>query len=123
MAGKGAVLPPGMPADPDAIQVPAIRAGRRVFLSGMRGDDVHASVENQARSAAGRLASCLHAAGLDWEDAVEVVIHVTDRALLPRARRAVRQAIGRDLPAGCAMVTPLVVPGAHVEVAVTACAR
>jgi 2-iminobutanoate/2-iminopropanoate deaminase len=66
IAGKGVVLPPGMPAEPDAIQVPAIRAGRRVFLSGMRGDDVHASVENQARSAVGRLASCLHAAGLDW---------------------------------------------------------
>ena len=119
-AGKKVVQRPDAPAQPDATLNQGIALGNRVFVSGMLGADVKASVEAQTASIVERLAAVLTAAGYDWSHVVEATLYVTDPAHAAPARAAMQKAIGRPLPAGTTLVTGLVVADAGVEIMVSA---
>ena len=119
-ARKTIVERPGAKPQPDATLAQAVAVGRRVFVSGMLAADFKASIEDQTRSVVDRLGVMLTAAGHDWSHVVEATLYVTDPALAAPARQTMRQAIGRDLPAGATLVTGLVVGEADVEIMVSA---
>lgn len=122
-AGKTIVNRPGTAAQPDATLAQGVAVGDRVFVSGMLGADFKASVEDQTRSAVERLTVILTAAGLDWSHVVDATLYVTDPAHAEPARKTMRTAIGRALPAGATLVTGLVVGDADVEIMVSAARR
>jgi 2-iminobutanoate/2-iminopropanoate deaminase len=108
------------PVAEDALLVPAIAASPRVFLSGALGEDPHASIEAQTRSTMARLGDVLARSGLDWSHVVDATLYVTGAGDAEPARRVMREAMGRPLPAGATLACGLVVPHAGVEVQVTA---
>ena len=122
-AGKTIVNRPGAPAQPDATLAQGVTVGQRVFVSGMLGADFKASVEDQTRSVVERLTAMLTAAGFDWSHVVDATLYVTDPAHAEPARKTMRTAIGRELPAGATLVTGLVVGDADVEIMVSAARR
>jgi 2-iminobutanoate/2-iminopropanoate deaminase len=94
----------------DALASPAVVAGSRVFLSASDGTDEAgaADIETHVRRAAARLGDTLRDTGLEWPDVVDVTLCVTDPRDAPAARRTLREATGRALPAGSTLVCGLV---------------
>ena len=119
MAGKR-VVQAARPMLPDAVLSPVIVAGTRVFVSGKPGADPAADIAEQTRSTVARLGEVLFAAGVDWRHVVEATLYVTAPEHAAPARQAWRNAIGRPLPAGSTLVTGLVLPGADVEIMLSA---
>jgi 2-iminobutanoate/2-iminopropanoate deaminase len=103
----------------------AIAVGDRVFVSGMLGrPDRHPDdVRGQTREALAAIARTLDAAGSRLADVTEATVYVTDLALRPAIDEVWREAFGPASPARTLVQTGLVVPGALVEVAVTAARR
>jgi 2-iminobutanoate/2-iminopropanoate deaminase len=108
--------PSGLPLSP------AVKAGSRLYLSGMLGntpateDDVAA----QTRETLGRIGRTLADAGAQPSDVVEGLVYLTDPAAFPLMNKEYRAFFGQDFPARATVVAPLVAPDGLVEIMVTA---
>ncbi len=102
---------------------PAIRAGDRLFLSGMVGrgpDGYPAGVEAQTRVALDRLAKTLAAAGLGFRDVEMASVFLTDIRHYAAMNAVYRQVVGSPPPARATVGAPLMSPDALVEIQMTA---
>jgi reactive intermediate/imine deaminase len=103
----------------------AIRAGTRVYLSGMLGnnegntDDAGA----QTRETLARMRSALAAAGLTPADIAESLVYLTDLKSFSAMNESYRPFFEKDFPARTTVGVGLLVPGGVVEIMAVAVAR
>ncbi len=105
---------------------PAIRAGERVFLSGMVGrgpDGYPPGVEAQTLVALVRLAKTLTAAGLTFRDVEMASVFLTDIRHYAAMNQVYREIVGSPPPARATVGAPLMSPDALVEIQMTASAN
>jgi 2-iminobutanoate/2-iminopropanoate deaminase len=108
--------PSGLPLSP------AVRAGQRLYVSGMLGNSVATAgdVSAQTREALARIGRTLAAAGVSPADVVEGLVYLTDPSFFAAMNREYRAFFGAAFPARATVVTPLVASDALVEIMVTA---
>jgi reactive intermediate/imine deaminase len=108
--------PSGLPLSP------AIRAGNRVYVSGMLGNgpDAAGDVAAQTRATLAKIGETLTAAGASPADAVEGLVYLTDASSFAAMNAEYRAFFGSAFPARATVVTPLVAGDALVEIMVTA---
>ncbi len=102
---------------------PAIRAGDRLFLSGMVGrapDGYPNGVEAQTRVCLDRLKATLTAAGMTFEDVEMTSVFLTDIRHYPIMNRVYSEVIGSPPPARATVGSLLMSPDALVEIQMTA---
>ena len=108
----------GTPGTPNPNLSSVIRAGDRLWLSGMLGntpatkDDVAA----QTKETLERLQRAAQAAGFDWAQMKEGVVYITDMKNRAAVEKAWREAFPKGLPAGVQVETGLVAPDGLVEI-------
>lgn len=105
-----------MPGNPNLSS--AVRAGSRLFVSGMLGntDTTSGDARAQAREMFARIGRTLAAAGYGWPDVVDGIAYITDAAHFPALNDAYREVFKGDFPARATVLTGLLSPGAVVEV-------
>ena len=103
---------------------PAIKAGRRLYLSGMLGNtpETAGDVAAQTRETLARIARTLDAAGASAADVVDSTVYLTDIGDGPRAAMddAYSRSFTNGFPARTTIGTGLVAPDGLVEIMVTA---
>lgn len=101
----------------------AIRAGDRLWLSGMVGrgpDGYPAGVEAQTRVALARLAATLDAAGMSFRDVEMAQVYLADIRHYAAMNAVYREVVGSPPPARATVGSPLMSPEALVEIQMTA---
>ena len=108
--------PSGLPLSP------AVKAGSRLYLSGMLGNAAatEGDVAAQTRETLRRIGRTLADAGSRPSDVVESLVYLTDPAAFPLMNKEYREFFGQDFPARATVVAPLVAPDGLVEIMVTA---
>ena len=108
--------PSGLPLSP------AVKAGNRLYLSGMLGDSAETAgdVAAQTRETMAKIGRTLADAGAQPADVVEGLVYLTDPAAFPLMNREYRAFFGKQFPARATVVTPLVAPDGLVEIMMTA---
>ena len=111
--------PSGLPLSP------AVKAGNRVFVSGMLGNDASTAgdVSAQTRATLAKIRGTLAEAGATPADVVEGLVYLTDPAAFAAMNKEYREFFGGDFPARATVVAPLVAPDGLVEIMVTAVTR
>lgn len=119
-SAKKEVISDGGPANPNLS--PAIRAGRRVYLSGMLGNspETKGDTAAQTRATLARIRHVLTAAGLSPADVADGLVYLTEVAGLEAMNGEYRAFFGRDFPARTTVGTGLVAPDGVVEIMMTA---
>ncbi len=117
------VVSDGRPASPNLST--AIRAGRRVYLSGMLGvtEANRDDAASQTRETLARMRSALAAAGLTPDDVVESLVYLTDMKTFGAVDDAYRPVFEKHPPARTAVGAGLFAPGGLVEIMCVAVAR
>lgn len=100
----------------------AIRAGGRLFVSGMLGNTeaTRGDPGAQTRETLARIDKTLAAAGYGRGDVVEGLVYLTDVANFPAMNDAYRAFFAKDFPARATVRVDLVAPDGLVEIMVTA---
>jgi reactive intermediate/imine deaminase len=100
----------------------AIRAGQRVYLSGMLGNtpETKGDVAGQTRETLARIRSGLEAAGCTPHDVVDGLVYLTDVKNLAAMNDVYRAFFDKGFPARTTVQTGLVAPDGLVEIMVTA---
>ena len=111
--------PSGLPLSP------AVKAGNRLYLSGMLGNtpETEGDVAAQTRATMVKIGRTLADAGAQPADVVEGLVYLTDPAAFPLMNTEYRAFFGKDFPARATVVAPLVAPDGLVEIMVTALLR
>ncbi len=129
MAGKQ-VVDPGWGYEKQFGYSQAVRAGNLVFLAGQMPVDAKCNlvaegdIVGQARQVFENLKTVLAAAGLGFEDLVEIVSYHTDMADLHAVVEVKAEYITQDFPAWTALgVTALAFPGQRLETKAVALAH
>jgi reactive intermediate/imine deaminase len=114
------VIADGRPVNPNLSA--AIRAGNRVYVSGMLGNtaDNKGDTSKQTAETLARIRQALQAAGCTPADVVDAVVYLTDVKNSASMNDAYRPFFGRDFPARTTVGSGLVVPDGLVEIMVTA---
>ena len=114
------VVSDGRPANPNLS--PAIRAGNRVYVSGMLGNtpETKGDAGAQTRETLGRIRKALEAAGCSPADVVDAVVYLTDLQSYAAMNDAYRPFFERGFPARATVQTGLVSPEGLVEIMMTA---
>lgn len=117
------VINDGRPVSPNLST--AIRAGTRVYLSGMLGNpDAHkGDAGMQTRETLARMRSALAAAGLVPADIVDSLVYLTDLTAFDAMNEAYRPFFEKDFPARTTVGVGLLVPNGVVEIMSVAVAR
>jgi enamine deaminase RidA (YjgF/YER057c/UK114 family) len=117
--------PGGVPGKPNPNLSAAIRAGNRLYLSGMLGSTEanRGDTKAQTREALERLGRTLEAGGFGWNDVVEGTVYLTDLRDVAVMDEVYRSFFSSQLPARATIQTGLVSPQGLVEIAVTAVKR
>ena len=110
----------GRPANPNLSA--AIRAGDRVYVSGMLGNtpETKGDVGAQTRETLTRIRTALTAAGCTPADVVDGVVYLTDLKTFAAMNDDYRPFFERDFPARATVQTGLVAADGLVEIMVTA---
>jgi enamine deaminase RidA (YjgF/YER057c/UK114 family) len=100
----------------------AIRAGDRVYVSGMLGNtpETKGDVGAQTRETLTRIRTALTAAGCSPADVADSVVYLTDMKNFAAMNAAYRPFFERDFPARATVQTGLVAADGLVEIMVTA---
>jgi reactive intermediate/imine deaminase len=100
----------------------AIRIGKRLFVSGMMGNnaDNKGDIKAQTGEAMARIGRTLAAAGFDWSQVVEGVVYITDLENFGKMNEGYRGIYQKDFPARATVETGLVSPEGLVEIMFTA---
>jgi reactive intermediate/imine deaminase len=103
----------------------AIKAGKRLYLSGMLGNNAQnkGDVAAQTREIFARVQKALDAAGASPSDIVDGLVYITDASQFAAMNAEYRAFFKSDFPARATVVTPLVAPDGLVEIMFTAVAR
>ena len=114
------VVDDGRPANPNLSA--AIRAGDRLYLSGMLGNTAENKNDAgaQTRETLARIRRALEAGGATPADVVDSLVYVTDVAHFAAMNEAYRPFFTRDFPARTTVQSGLVVPDGLVEIMMTA---
>ena len=122
-SSKKEVIADGRPASPNLST--AIRAGRRLYLSGMLGNtDTNAGDAGaQTRETLARIRTALTAAGCTPADVVDSLVYLTDVKAFAAMNEVYRPFFEKDFPARTTVQTGLMAPGAVVEIMMTAVSR
>jgi reactive intermediate/imine deaminase len=123
--GRSAVNTPnadGTPAKPNPNLSSAIRAGNRLYVSGMLGntDATKGDTKAQTRETLVRIGRTLKAAGYEWNDVVDAVVYLTDVKNFPAMNEGYREIFSKDFPARATVETGLVAADGLVEIMFTA---
>jgi len=127
-AGRAAFTTPnadGTPGRPNPNLSSAIRAGSRLYVSGMLGntDSNRGDTAAQTRETMVRIGRTLKAAGFDWTDVVDGVVYLTDLKGYAAMNEAYRGFFTRAFPARATVEAGLVGPDGLVEIMLTAVRR
>jgi 2-iminobutanoate/2-iminopropanoate deaminase len=108
----------GTPGKPSPTLSAAIKVGKRLYLSGLLGNnaDNKGNAEAQTKETMARIERTLKVAGFDWTDLVDGVVYITDVANFQAMNNAYRPAIGKDFPARATVGTGLVGAEGLVEI-------
>ena len=108
--------PPGVPISQ------AIRAGRRLFVSGVLGNTAETTgdVAAQTREVLVRINRTLQEAGALPSHVVDSLVYLRDVSLFAAMDAEYRKYFGSEFPARTTIATPLVPPDALVEIMLTA---
>ena len=100
----------------------AIRAGNRLWVSGMLGNTeaTKGDTKAQTRETLVRIGRTLKAAGFGWEDVVDGVVYITDVRNFGAMNEAYREVFTKDFPARATIESGLVAPDGLVEIMFTA---
>ena len=103
----------------------AIRAGKRVYLSGMLGNNTTnaGDASAQTRETLARIRSALTAAGCTPADVVDALVYLTDMKAFAAMNEAYRPFFEKDFPARATVRSGLMAPGGLVEIMMTAVTR
>ena len=114
------VIDDGRPSNPNLSA--AIRAGDRVYLSGMLGNtaDTIGDVGAQTKETLSRIRGALTAAGCSPADVVDSVVYLTDGKTFPAMNDVYRSFFGSEFPARATVQTGLVAADGLVEIMLTA---
>jgi enamine deaminase RidA (YjgF/YER057c/UK114 family) len=96
----------------------AVRAGNRLFLSGMLGGS--GDIGQQTRETLARIGRTMKAAGFAWENVVDGIVYITDTRNYAAMNETNREVFSRDFPARATVESALVVPDGLVEIMLTA---
>ncbi|MFH1574676.1 MAG: RidA family protein [Acidobacteriota bacterium] len=112
----------GTPGRPNPNLSSAVRAGNRLFLSGMLGNvqGNETDMKAQTRETLARIERTLRAAGYGWENVVDAVVYITDVGKFADMNAAYREVFRSDFPARATVETGLVSPTGLVEIMMTA---
>ena len=123
-AQKKAVMPAGARVNPNFS--PGIQFGDTLYVSGQTGSDpktgkVPENFEDEVKQCLANIGEVLHAAKMDFSDAVAVTVYLTDMDLFQRMNAVYTQTFKDPRPSRTTVgVTKLAAAGAHIEVTVTA---
>ena len=123
-AQKKAVVPSG--ARPSPNFSPGIQVGDTLYVSGQTGSDpktgkVPENFEDEVKQCLSNIGEVLHAAKMDFSDAVAVTVYLTDMDLFQRMNAVYTQTFKEPRPSRTTVgVTKLAAAGAHIEITVTA---
>jgi 2-iminobutanoate/2-iminopropanoate deaminase len=108
----------GTPGKPSPTLSSAIKVGKRLYLSGLLGNnaDNKGNIEAQTKEAMTRIERTLKAAGFEWPDLVDAVVYITDVANFQAMNNGYRPAITKDFPARATVKTGLVGAEGLVEI-------
>jgi aminoacrylate peracid reductase len=114
------VIHDGRPVNPNLSA--AIRAGNRVYLSGMLGNtpETNGDVGAQTRETLARIGQALHAAGCTPADVVDGIVYLTDVRTFSAMNDVYRPFFAPQFPARATVQSGLVAPDGLVEIMVTA---
>jgi 2-iminobutanoate/2-iminopropanoate deaminase len=114
------VVDDGRPANPNLSA--AIRAGDRVYLSGMLGNtaETKGDVGAQTKETLARIKAALGAAGCSPADVYDAVVYLTDAKSFTTMNEVYRPFFERDFPARATVQTGLVAADGLVEIMVSA---
>jgi reactive intermediate/imine deaminase len=100
----------------------AIRAGNRLYVSGMLGNTeaTKGDTKAQTRETLVRIGRTLKAAGFGWGDVVDAVVYLTDVKNFGAMNEAYREIFTKDFPARATVESGLVAPDGLVEIMFTA---
>jgi reactive intermediate/imine deaminase len=114
--------PDGTPGKPNPNLTPAIRAGNRLFVSGLLGatPQTRGDARAQTAEALSRIGRVLSAAGFGWEHVVDSVVYLSDPGHAAAMNEVYRQVLRRDFPARATVGAGLMAPDALVEIMMTA---
>jgi reactive intermediate/imine deaminase len=114
------VIDDGRPANPNLS--PAIRAGDRVYLSGMLGNmpETRDDVGAQTRETLARIGKALEAAGCTPADVVDSLVYLTNLDTFGAMNEAYRSFFTGGFPARATVRSGLAAPDGLVEIMVTA---
>jgi 2-iminobutanoate/2-iminopropanoate deaminase len=103
----------------------AIRAGSRLYLSGMLGatPKTRGKAGEQTRETLRRLHATLRRAGYDWSDVVDSLVYLTDPADFASMNEAYRSVLSPPFPARATVQAGLLNPEGLVEIMMTAVQR
>ena len=101
---------------------PAVRAGDRLYLSGMLGNTAETAgdMKAQTRATLEKIRTTLADAGATPADVVDGLVYITDAASFAAMNEPYRAFFVGEFPARATVVTPLVVDDGLVEIMVTA---
>jgi 2-iminobutanoate/2-iminopropanoate deaminase len=119
-SSKKEVITDGRPANPNLSA--AIRAGNRVYVSGVLGNtpETKGDVAAQTRETLARIRNILTAAGVTPADVVESIVYLTDVANFGAMNYQYRAFFERDFPARATVGAGLVAADGLVEIMMTA---
>jgi 2-iminobutanoate/2-iminopropanoate deaminase len=123
-SSKKEVISDGRPANPNLSA--GIRAGDRVYLSGILGNtpETKGDVAAQTRETLSRIRALLTAAGCTPADVVDSLVYLTDAANFAAMNQEYRAFFQKgDFPARATVQTGLVAPDGLVEIMFTAVKR
>lgn len=110
----------GTPGNPNLS--PAIRAGQRLYVSGMLGNNAEnaGNAAVQTKETLARIRATLEAGGYTPADVVDSLVYLTDLSKFQEMNAEYRPFFVKEFPARATVGTGLVSPGAVVEIMVTA---
>jgi reactive intermediate/imine deaminase len=111
-------MPDGSPGKPSAILSSAIKAGNRLYVSGILGNnaDTKGNAEAQTVEIMNRVGRTLKAAGFDWTNVVDGIVYITDVKNYDAMNRGYRTIFTKDFPARATVRTGLVNQDGLVEI-------
>jgi 2-iminobutanoate/2-iminopropanoate deaminase len=100
----------------------AIKAGNRLYVSGILGNTAEnkGDIKAQTAEALVRIGRTLKAAGYDWKDVVDGVVYLPDLTKFNDMNASYREAFGKDFPARATVGAGLMGADAAVEIMLTA---
>jgi aminoacrylate peracid reductase len=119
-SAKREVIADGRPVNPNLSA--AIRAGNRVYLSGMLGNtaETKGDVKAQTRETLARMRKALEAASCSPADVVDSVVYLTDVNNFAAMNEVYRPFFGKDFPARTVIGAGLVAADGLIEIMMTA---